>query len=107
MTVLSVNVNKIAVLRNSRGGSEPDVVRAARACLDAGAHGITVHPRPDARHIRDYDVYALAELAHARGVEFNIEGNPFAEACAGGDARAALGEFAHLGRSSLRQGVDI
>ncbi|MET4729079.1 pyridoxine 5-phosphate synthase [Lysobacter enzymogenes] len=78
MTVLSVNVNKIAVLRNSRGGSEPDVVRAARACLDAGAHGITVHPRPDARHIRDYDVYALAELAHARGVEFNIEGNPFA-----------------------------
>ena len=83
MTVLSVNVNKIAVLRNSRGGSEPDVVRAARACLDAGAHGITVHPRPDARHIRDYDVYALAELAHARGVEFNIEGNPFAPPRAG------------------------
>ena len=52
MTFLSVNVNKIAVLRNSRGGTEPDVVRAARACLDAGAHGITVHPRPDARHIR-------------------------------------------------------
>ncbi|QQQ01420.1 pyridoxine 5'-phosphate synthase [Lysobacter enzymogenes] len=83
MTVLSVNVNKIAVLRNSRGGAEPDVVRAARACLDAGAHGITVHPRPDARHIRDYDVYALAELAHARGVEFNIEGNPFAPPRAG------------------------
>ncbi|QWP77702.1 pyridoxine 5'-phosphate synthase [Lysobacter sp. K5869] len=83
MTVLSVNVNKIAVLRNSRGGSEPDVVRAARACLDAGAHGITVHPRPDARHIRDYDVYALAELAHARGIEFNIEGNPFAPPRAG------------------------
>ncbi|SDX86456.1 pyridoxine 5'-phosphate synthase [Lysobacter enzymogenes] len=83
MTVLSVNVNKIAVLRNSRGGSEPDVVRAARACLDAGAHGITVHPRPDARHIREYDVYALAELAHARGVEFNIEGNPFAPPRAG------------------------
>ncbi|QQP94838.1 pyridoxine 5'-phosphate synthase [Lysobacter enzymogenes] len=83
MTVLSVNVNKIAVLRNSRGGSEPDVVRAARACLDAGAHGITVHPRPDARHIRDYDVLALAELAHARGVEFNIEGNPFAPPRAG------------------------
>ena len=49
MTTLSVNVNKIAVLRNSRGGQAPDVVRAARACLDAGAHGITVHPRPDAR----------------------------------------------------------
>ncbi|MGO4261417.1 pyridoxine 5'-phosphate synthase [Lysobacter sp. TAB13] len=78
MTALSVNVNKIAVLRNSRGGGEPDVLRAARTCLDAGAHGITVHPRPDARHIRDYDVFALAELAHARGVEFNIEGNPFA-----------------------------
>ncbi|WP_363799704.1 pyridoxine 5'-phosphate synthase [Lysobacter firmicutimachus] len=78
MTVLSVNVNKIAVLRNSRGGAEPDVVRAARACLDAGAHGITVHPRPDARHIRADDVYALAELTRAYGVEFNIEGNPFA-----------------------------
>ncbi|MGH8079420.1 MAG: pyridoxine 5'-phosphate synthase [Lysobacter sp.] len=83
MTVLSVNVNKIAVLRNSRGGGEPDVLRAARVCLDAGAHGITVHPRPDARHIRDYDVLALAELAHARGVEFNIEGNPFAPPRAG------------------------
>ncbi len=78
MTVLSVNVNKIAVLRNSRGGDEPDVVRAASACLDAGAHGITVHPRPDARHIRADDVYALAELTRERGVEFNLEGNPFA-----------------------------
>ncbi|MGJ7903017.1 pyridoxine 5'-phosphate synthase [Lysobacter sp. 1R34A] len=78
MTALSVNVNKIAVLRNSRGGSEPDVRRAAQACLDAGAHGITVHPRPDARHIRADDVYALSELTRARGVEFNIEGNPFA-----------------------------
>jgi pyridoxine 5-phosphate synthase len=78
MTVLSVNVNKIAVLRNSRGGTEPDVVRAARTCLDAGAHGITVHPRPDARHIRHDDVLALADLTRARGVEFNLEGNPFA-----------------------------
>lgn len=78
MTALSVNVNKIAVLRNSRGGGEPDVRRAAQACLDAGAHGITVHPRPDARHIRAGDVYALSELTLARGVEFNIEGNPFA-----------------------------
>lgn len=83
MTVLSVNVNKIAVLRNSRGGSEPDVVHAARACLDAGAHGITVHPRPDARHIRADDVYALAELTRERGVEFNLEGNPFAPPRAG------------------------
>lgn len=78
MTVLSVNVNKIAVLRNSRGGRDPDVVAAARACLDAGAHGITVHPRPDARHIREDDVYALAELTRGYGVEFNLEGNPFA-----------------------------
>lgn len=77
-TKLSVNVNKIAVLRNSRGGLEPDVVRAARTCLDAGAHGITVHPRPDARHIREADVYALAELCEMYGVEFNLEGNPFA-----------------------------
>ncbi|MBW8851645.1 MAG: pyridoxine 5'-phosphate synthase [Xanthomonadales bacterium] len=78
MTVLSVNVNKIAVLRNSRGGRDPDVVAAARACLDAGAHGITVHPRPDARHIREDDVLALADLTRAYGVEFNLEGNPFA-----------------------------
>ena len=78
MTVLSVNVNKIAVLRNSRGGRDPDVVTAARVCLDAGAHGITVHPRPDARHIRADDVFALAELTRTYGVEFNLEGNPFA-----------------------------
>ena len=78
MAVLSVNVNKIAVLRNSRGGAIPDVVAAAAACLDAGAHGITVHPRPDARHIRTEDVLALADLTRARRVEFNLEGNPFA-----------------------------
>ncbi len=78
MTALSVNLNKIAVLRNSRGGLLPDVVQAGRVCLDAGAHGLTVHPRPDARHIRAEDVAALAALCNARGVEFNIEGNPFA-----------------------------
>ncbi len=77
-TVLSVNVNKIAVLRNSRGGGEPDVVRAARTCLSAGAHGITVHPRPDRRHITAEDVLALSELTTQFQVEFNIEGNPFA-----------------------------
>lgn len=77
-TALSVNLNKIAVLRNSRGGGEPDVLRAGIACLDAGAHGLTVHPRPDARHIRADDVHALAGLCQARGVEFNVEGNPFA-----------------------------
>lgn len=77
-TQLSVNVNKIAVLRNSRGGHDPDVLRAAEACLDAGAHGITVHPRPDRRHIHAEDVFALSALTRRRGVEFNIEGNPFA-----------------------------
>ena len=78
MTTLSVNLNKIAVLRNSRGGQEPDVLRAGIACLDAGAHGLTVHPRPDARHIREADVLALGALCRQRGVEFNVEGNPFA-----------------------------
>lgn len=83
MTQLSVNVNKIAVLRNSRGGREPDVVQAARTCLLAGAHGITVHPRPDRRHIVAEDVTALAALTGNHGVEFNIEGNPFAPPRAG------------------------
>jgi len=77
-TRLSVNLNKIAVLRNSRGGGEPDILRAARTCLDAGAHGITVHPRPDARHVRHDDVLALAALCREHAVEFNLEGNPFA-----------------------------
>lgn len=78
MTVLSVNINKIAVLRNSRGGTEPDVIRAARTCLYAGAHGITVHPRPDQRHIRCDDVIALAALSREQDFELNLEGNPFA-----------------------------
>lgn len=77
-TQLSVNVNKIAALRNSRGGHDPDVVQAARACIAAGAHGITVHPRPDRRHIHAEDVVALASLTRQSAVEFNIEGNPFA-----------------------------
>ncbi|HZP65013.1 MAG TPA: pyridoxine 5'-phosphate synthase, partial [Rudaea sp.] len=80
MTKLSVNVNKIAVLRNSRGGGEPDVYKAALTCIAAGAHGITVHPRPDQRHIRPGDVRTLAALCAERGVEFNIEGNVFAPA---------------------------
>ena len=79
MTKLSVNVNKIAVLRNSRGGSEPDPVDAARAALAAGAHGITVHPRPDQRHIRVDDVARIAAVVTG-GVEYNVEGNPFAPA---------------------------
>ena len=101
MTVLSVNVNKIAVLRNSRGGALPDPVAAARACLDAGAHGITVHPRPDARHIRADDVYRLAELTRAYGVEFNLEGNPFAPPRAGYPGFHALCEAVRPAQATL------
>lgn len=79
MTLLSVNVNKIAVLRNSRGGAEPDVCVAADTCMRAGAGGITVHPRPDQRHVRPHDVRALSALCRGRA-EFNIEGNGFAPA---------------------------
>ena len=101
LTVLSVNVNKIAVLRNSRGGHDPDVVTAARVCLDAGAHGITVHPRPDARHIRADDVYALAELTRRYGVEFNLEGNPFAPPRAGYPGFHALCAETHPAQATL------
>ncbi|WP_207535505.1 pyridoxine 5'-phosphate synthase [Desertivirga arenae] len=72
MTKLSVNINKIATLRNSRGGNNPDVVKAALACERFGAQGITVHPRPDERHIRYQDVYDLKAVLTT---EFNIEGN--------------------------------
>lgn len=101
MTALSVNVNKVAVLRNSRGGTTPDIARAATACLDAGAHGITVHPRPDARHVRADDVHALAALTRARGVEFNIEGNPFAPSRAGYPGFMALCEAAKPAQATL------
>ena len=78
MTRLSVNLNKIALLRNARTLGIPSVTRAATIALDAGAHGITVHPRPDARHIRIEDVRELAALLKSRpAAEFNIEGNPF------------------------------
>jgi pyridoxine 5-phosphate synthase len=84
-TALSVNLNKVALVRNTRDGQVPSVLRAAKLCLQAGCHGITVHPRPDGRHIRPADVLALAGLLHAHNagqanahpVEFNIEGNPF------------------------------
>jgi len=79
MTLLSVNLNKIAVLRNSRGETEPDIIRAAHTCIEAGCGGITVHPRPDQRHVRPDDVRALAVALRGR-VEYNIEGNPFAPA---------------------------
>ena len=79
MTALSVNLNKIAVLRNSRGGAEPDICQAAQTCIESGCGGITVHPRPDLRHVRPDDVRALAAMLRGR-VEYNIEGNPFAPA---------------------------
>ncbi len=76
-TQLSVNVNKVALLRNTRHLGIPGVVRAATLCLQAGAHGITVHPRPDERHIRAHDVHDLAALLKDwPGREYNIEGNP-------------------------------
>ena len=77
-TALSVNINKVALLRNTRHLGIPSVVRAATMCLDAGADGITVHPRPDERHIRAHDVHELAALMKQwPQAEFNIEGNPF------------------------------
>lgn len=76
MTKLSVNINKVATLRNARGGNNPDVCRFAQDCEMMGAEGITVHPRPDERHIRRPDVYALRPLLTT---EFNIEGYPSLE----------------------------
>jgi len=73
MTKLSVNINKIATLRNSRGGDTPNVVQFAKDIQRFGAEGVTVHPRPDERHIRYQDVYDLKPIVHT---EFNIEGNP-------------------------------
>ena len=77
-TALSVNLNKVALVRNTRHLGIPSVTRAATLCLQAGAAGITVHPRPDERHIRAHDVHDLAELLKAwPDREYNIEGNPF------------------------------
>ncbi len=80
-TALSVNLNKVALVRNTRHLGIPSVTRAATQCLDAGARGITVHPRPDARHIRGDDVHDLSALLKARpdsvALELNVEGNPF------------------------------
>lgn len=76
MTKLSVNINKVATLRNARGGNNPDVCKFALDCEAMGGEGITVHPRPDERHIRRSDVYALRPLLHT---EFNIEGYPSPE----------------------------
>ncbi len=74
MTNLSVNLNKVALIRNTRNIGIPSITKMAKICIDAGAKGITVHPRPDQRHIRPGDVYDLVDVVSA--VEFNIEGNP-------------------------------
>lgn len=79
MTKLSVNINKVALLRNSRGRNFPDVRAFASRCLDYGAHGITLHPRPDQRHARYSDVTELKALCDERGVELNVEGYPTEE----------------------------
>jgi pyridoxine 5-phosphate synthase len=76
MTNLSVNVNKIAWLRNARGGHTPNILELSEIIIDCGVSGITVHPRPDLRHITPDDVYLLRELTQKKKVEFNIEGNP-------------------------------
>jgi len=101
VTRLSVNLNKVALLRNSRGGGEPDILRAAIVCLDAGAAGLTLHPRPDARHARADDVLALARLCRERGAEFNLEGNPFAPPRAGYPGFLALCERAQPHQATL------
>jgi pyridoxine 5-phosphate synthase len=79
MTQLSVNINKVALLRNARGRDYPSVRDFATRCLDLGAHGITLHPRPDQRHARYTDVTDLKALCEERGVELNVEGYPTAE----------------------------
>jgi pyridoxine 5-phosphate synthase len=73
MTKLSVNINKIATLRNARGGNNPDLIKTAIDIQNFGAEGITIHPRPDERHIRYADVFELKKIITT---EFNIEGNP-------------------------------
>jgi pyridoxine 5-phosphate synthase len=76
-TAFSVNLNKFALIRNARGGNLPDVGAIARRCLERGAHGVTLHPRPDQRHARDQDVRDLAALVQQfPGTELNVEGNP-------------------------------
>lgn len=93
MTLLSVNINKIAVLRHARGGSQPCPLDFARHTLAAGARGITVHPRPDRRHITAEDVLAIAAALPA-GIELNLEGNPFAPPRPGYPGLLALAQAA-------------
>ena len=79
MTNLSVNVNKIAWLRNARGEGRPDIIELSKILIDCGIQGLTVHPRPDLRHITPDDVYDISSICIESNVEFNIEGNPFSE----------------------------
>jgi pyridoxine 5-phosphate synthase len=88
MIALSVNLNKIALIRNSRDTTNPGIPRHAQICIEAGADGITVHPRPDQRHIRAADCFDLAAML---SVEFNIEGNPFTSARA--SERPDVGDY--------------
>lgn len=76
---LSVNLNKVALIRNSRTDNNPNIEEFARICVEAGAKGLTAHPRPDQRHIRPTDISILSKVASESEVEFNIEGNPFSE----------------------------
>lgn len=105
MTTLSVNLNKIAVLRNARGGTEPNLATAAETCIAAGCGGITVHPRPDRRHVNAEDVAVLAGLTRGR-VEFNLEGNPFAPPRAGYPGFVALVRSAHPAQATLVPDAD-
>ena len=81
MTDLSINLNKIGLIRNSREGNYPDILEHAKVCIENGADGITIHPSPDQRHIRPDDVRQLAKLIRSNTkIELNVEGNPFAKA---------------------------
>ena len=107
MTKLSVNINKIAGVRNSRGGNRPDVVRAALDIERFGADGITVHPRPDARHIRYDDVRALKRVL---ATEFNIEGNPidsFVALVEEADPARAIAPYAAAAEEARRCGLGL
>ena len=88
VTKLSVNINKIATLRNARGGNSPNLIQLAKDIQDFGAHGITIHPRPDERHIRYKDAYDLKDVVYK---EYNIEGNPTSnEGCSSAPPAACL-----------------
>jgi pyridoxine 5-phosphate synthase len=76
MTKLSVNINKVATIRNARGGDYPNLIEFAKKCMEYGADGITIHPRPDQRHIKFQDVEDLSQFLPTEKCEFNIEGYP-------------------------------